>query len=160
MKSIKYFPVMLLAIVLLVGACAPDYEQDELDINLEGTSEADEVEDDTVEILEDHDEETIDDDLDVVVFEFNAEGFNFLKNGEYNPTITVNEGDRVRIVFTNDDGMPHDWVLDEFDASTRILSRGNSETIEFVADQAGTFEYYCSVGSHRAQGMYGQFVVE
>jgi plastocyanin len=29
-----------------------------------------------------------------------------------------------------------------------------------VADKKGTFEYYCSVGQHRALGMKGKLVVE
>ncbi len=71
----------------------------------------------------------------------------------------VKKGDTVRIVFTNSGGT-HDWVIDEFDARTQILEDGDSETIEFVADTAGTFEYYCSVGNHRAMGMVGNLIVE
>lgn len=74
-------------------------------------------------------------------------------------TITVKKGEKVRIVFTNASGK-HDWVLDEFTgARTKVLDAGASETIEFVADKVGTFEYYCSVGQHRAAGMKGVFTV-
>ena len=73
--------------------------------------------------------------------------------------IKVKKGDTVRIVFTNVEGT-HDWVIDEFNAATKQLKAGESETIEFVADKAGTFEYYCSVGSHRAMGMKGNLIVE
>lgn len=71
----------------------------------------------------------------------------------------VKKGDTVKVVLTNTGGM-HDWVLDEFDAKTRQLASGQSETIEFVADQVGTFEYYCSVGNHRQMGMVGNLIVE
>lgn len=71
----------------------------------------------------------------------------------------VNKGDTVRIVFKNAEGK-HDWVIDEFNARTAILDAGEEETIEFVADQTGSFEYYCSVGSHRAQGMKGTLTVK
>ncbi len=75
--------------------------------------------------------------------------------------IKVNLGDTVRIVFNNEGNMPHDLVLDEFEgARTSIINRGEQEIIEFVADRAGEFEYYCSVGSHRAQGMFGVLIVE
>lgn len=75
--------------------------------------------------------------------------------------IHVNEGDTVRIVFSsNDAGMMHDWVLDEFDAQTRELGNGEEETIEFVASAAGEYEYYCSVGNHRQMGMVGTLIVE
>lgn len=54
----------------------------------------------------------------------------------------------------------HDWVVDEFDASTMVVSPGDdTTTVTFVADTAGTFEYYCSVGDHRAQGMIGNLIV-
>ncbi len=73
--------------------------------------------------------------------------------------IKVKQGDKVKIVFTNKEGF-HDWVIDEFSARTKQLAADKSETIEFVANKKGTFEYYCSVGSHRAMGMKGSLVVE
>lgn len=73
--------------------------------------------------------------------------------------IKVNQGDTVRITFVNGGGL-HDWTIDEFNAATSRLQEGQQETIEFVADQAGQFEYYCSVGNHRALGMKGTLVVE
>ena len=72
--------------------------------------------------------------------------------------ITVNEGDTVRIVFQNQEGT-HDWVIDEFNARTEVLSAGETETIEFYANKKGVFEYYCSVGTHRQQGMKGSLTV-
>lgn len=73
--------------------------------------------------------------------------------------IRVNKGDTVIIVFTNSSGT-HDWVIDQFDARAKQLQSGQTETIEFVADKAGTFEYYCSVSNHRAQGMVGKLIVD
>jgi plastocyanin len=73
--------------------------------------------------------------------------------------ITVKKGQTVTINFANGDGM-HDWVLDEFEgARTPVIKTGEKSSITFVADTAGTFEYYCSVGNHRARGMVGTFVV-
>jgi plastocyanin len=73
--------------------------------------------------------------------------------------ITVTEGDTVKIVFNNVDGT-HDWVIDEFDARTETINTGETDEVTFVADQAGTFEYYCSVGNHRELGMVGSLIVE
>lgn len=73
--------------------------------------------------------------------------------------IRVKKGSTVRVTFTNVKGT-HDWVIDEFNARTSQLAEGQSETIEFLADKVGSFEYYCSVGNHRAQGMKGTLVVE
>ncbi len=74
-------------------------------------------------------------------------------------TITVKKGDTVRIVFTNAAGF-HDWVIDEFNARTPQIGAGKTATVEFVASKIGSFEYYCSVGNHRAQGMVGTLVVQ
>lgn len=73
--------------------------------------------------------------------------------------IKVKKGDKVRITFRNAEGF-HDWKLDEFNVATAKLQAATEETVEFVADKSGTFEYYCSVGSHRAMGMVGKLIVE
>lgn len=74
-------------------------------------------------------------------------------------TMVVDRGDTVKITLKNAKGV-HDLKIDEFTgASTRILNAGESETITFVADKSGTFEYYCSVGNHRAMGMVGTLTV-
>ena len=73
--------------------------------------------------------------------------------------IRVQEGDTVTIQFESTDGF-HDWVVDEFDAATEKVRPGTPTSITFVADKAGTYEYYCSVGNHRAQGMVGTLIVE
>ena len=79
---------------------------------------------------------------------------------KFNPAeIRVRKGDTVRIVFKNEGGM-HNWVLDEFNAGTKTLQSGQTDTIEFVANKTGTFEYYCSVGNHRQMGMVGKLIVE
>lgn len=89
----------------------------------------------------------------VKTFNVSATSFSFnLK------TITVNKGDTVKIVVTNSGGQ-HDFVIDEFNKRTPILGSGQSSTIEFVADKTGTFEYYCSVGTHRQMGMKGNLIV-
>ena len=73
-------------------------------------------------------------------------------------TMTVNQGDTVKITVKNKQGT-HDLKIDEFNASTRTLNAGETQTITFVADKIGTFQYYCSVGNHRAQGMVGTLIV-
>lgn len=71
----------------------------------------------------------------------------------------VKKGDKVKIVFTNNEGF-HDLIIDEFKVNTGQIKAGESRTVEFVADKTGTFEYYCSVGQHRANGMVGKLIVE
>ena len=73
--------------------------------------------------------------------------------------ITVQKGDRVKILFKNEGGF-HDLKIDEFNVATKQIKGGETDTIEFTADKSGSFEYYCSVGSHRAMGMKGTLTVE
>jgi nitrosocyanin len=90
-----------------------------------------------------------------VIKEFTVNGSNF----SFTPkTMAVKKGDTVRVTFINESGT-HDWVLDEFNARTQVIGAGKQETVEFVADKAGTFEYYCSVGQHRTMGMKGTLTV-
>ena len=88
--------------------------------------------------------------------EFTLDAFNF---GFSDDELTVNLGDTVVINLTNSDGF-HDWVLDEFAAQTTQIQTGETTSVTFVATERGTFEYYCSVGNHREQGMVGTLVVK
>lgn len=95
-----------------------------------------------------------------VTFTLTGENFRFRMDGEVNPELRVQQGDLVRIEFSSADGF-HDWVNDEFEAATeRVRPEEGMTVVEFVADEAGEFFYYCSVGSHRAQGMEGRLIVE
>ncbi len=91
-----------------------------------------------------------------VVKSFNVTGQNF----SFTPNeIRVKKGDTVKVTFTSNG--THDFVIDEFNARTAVLRTGDApQTIEFVADKTGSFEYYCSVGSHRQMGMVGRLIVE
>jgi len=73
--------------------------------------------------------------------------------------IKVKKGEKVMITFKNTGGF-HDFVIDEFDVRTNQIKDGEEESVEFTADKAGTFEYYCSVGQHRQMGMKGKLIVE
>lgn len=91
-----------------------------------------------------------------MVKEFTVTGKNF----SFAPnTITVNNGDTVKITFKNESGF-HDLKIDEFNAATKQIQAGAQETITFVANKTGSFEYYCSVGTHRQMGMKGTLVVK
>lgn len=81
------------------------------------------------------------------------------KNFSFSPSsFTVRKGDRVRIVFQNTGGT-HDLKIDEFGVATKKIGSGIEDVVEFTASKTGSFEYYCSVGSHRAMGMRGTLVV-
>ena len=95
-------------------------------------------------------------DTNSAVKEFTVEGKNFSMTPN---KLTVNKGDKVKITFKNSDGM-HDFVLDQFNVKTKALNSGEEATVEFTADKAGSFQYYCSVGNHRAMGMFGTLTVK
>ncbi len=101
--------------------------------------------------------ETVVEDMASQTKKFTLDGFEF---GFDQKTITVKKGDIVSLTLTNSGKMPHDWVVDEFDVRTKQIKNGETDSITFVADKTGTFEYYCSVGQHRANGMVGKLVVE
>jgi len=67
-----------------------------------------------------------------------------IQNFQYNPqTINVNFGDRVRINIKNDDGVGHGISLPVFGVNTGV-GPGQTKTIEFVANQRGNPETFCS----------------
>jgi plastocyanin len=86
---------------------------------------------------------------------FDVTGVNFAFSME---EIMVKEGDTVTINFESESGF-HDWVVDEFAAATDQVKPGTPTSVTFTASKKGTFEYYCSVGSHRAAGMVGNLIV-
>ncbi len=89
------------------------------------------------------------------VKEFTVTGANF----SFSPnTISVKKGDTVKITFKNAEGY-HDLRLDDFGVFTKMIVAGAEDTIQFVANRVGSFEYYCSVGSHRQMGMKGTLTV-
>jgi plastocyanin len=90
------------------------------------------------------------------VKEFTLEAGNFY----FKPSeVRVKQGDKVRITI-NSVSMMHDLVIDELNTRTPIVQSGNTGVAEFTADTKGTFEFYCSVGQHRQNGMVGTLIVE
>lgn len=90
------------------------------------------------------------------VQEVTVEGSEF----KFSPaTLTFKKGQTVRLTLKNVGKMPHDWVVDELGVRTKTIPSGDTDTIEFTPEKAGTFEYYCSVGQHRANGMVGTLTV-
>ena len=121
----------------------------------------DEIHEEMADEMDDmHDEmhdEMMDDEDASEVLEITVEGENYA----YNPsTITVKQGQKVRLTFKSTDGF-HDFVIDEIPgAQSERIQTGQETVIEFTPTETGSFAYYCSVGSHRALGMEGTLIVE
>ncbi len=90
-----------------------------------------------------------------VLREFTVTGtpFSFSPN-----TLTVNKGDMVKITFKNANGF-HNLTIDGYGISTPNIQAGEQSVIQFTANKSGSFQYYCSVDSHRDKGMVGTLVV-
>lgn len=90
------------------------------------------------------------------VREFTVVGTSFA----YSPSaIAVNRGDRVKIIFKDNGGF-HDFVIEGLNVASKRINSGQEDAVEFTADKTGSFEYYCSVDSHRAKGMRGTLTVK
>lgn len=73
--------------------------------------------------------------------------------------IKVKKGETVKILFRNTEG-EHDFVIDEFNVQSAKLDENETEEITFIANKTGEFEFYCSIGEHRKNGMFGKLIVE
>jgi nitrite reductase (NO-forming) len=92
----------------------------------------------------------------VVSKEFTVTGANF----SFSPsTLSVNKGDKVKITFKDESGT-HTFNIDGYNVKTPLLAAGQQASVEFTATKTGTFEYYCSVATHRAMGMKGTLTVK
>lgn len=78
---------------------------------------------------------------------------------DYSFTPSVIEADPGRLTITvlNAGKVPHDFVLQMFNAKTETLNAGESGTVTIDVGKAGTYEFVCSF--HVSQGMKGKLVV-
>jgi cytochrome c oxidase subunit 2 len=78
----------------------------------------------------------------------------------YKPNIIkAKKGSKIKITFKSVD-MMHNFNIDELGVKSPTVKSGNTESFEFTASKAGTFEYYCAVGKHRQNGQVGKLIVE
>ena len=73
--------------------------------------------------------------------------------------ITVNEGDTVKLTIESID-VAHGFAINAFGINER-LNPGQTTNIEFVADEKGTFSFFCSVSCGSGHStMRGTLIVE
>ncbi|MEX0896240.1 MAG: cupredoxin domain-containing protein [Patescibacteria group bacterium] len=78
----------------------------------------------------------------------------------YEPAeIRVQQGETVRLELTSSD-MVHNLIIDELDISIPMTNAGETNSVEFTADQPGTYTYFCGVDGHREAGQIGQLIIE
>ena len=78
----------------------------------------------------------------------------------FNPsTVQVNRNDLVKISFTAHD-IPHSLTIDGPYRISKRAAAGQTVTLEFRADQAGTFSFYCNLSQDaKCKEMKGNLVV-
>ena len=54
----------------------------------------------------------------------------------------------------------HNFVIDELGIYSGVIPPGESKTITFMAEEPGEYDFYCSVGNHRENGMEGVLIVK
>lgn len=83
------------------------------------------------------------------------------EHGNLSPSvIRVKKGDVVRLRLTSED-VSHGFRIKEFDVKVYPIKAGKFETVEFVPDLAGTFDFYCNITcSPRHAEVKGQLIVE
>lgn len=75
---------------------------------------------------------------------------------EVNPDLVVPEGAVVQINLVNGDGAVHDIALPDLNArSDKLSGKGASTAIVFRVDEAGEFNYICTLPGHVQAGMIG-----
>lgn len=81
------------------------------------------------------------------------------KQWEFEPSkVNANVGDKVILHIKSVD-VSHGFALPDFGVSQR-LEPGKTETVEFTADKAGEFSFFCNVACGSGhKGMRGQLVV-
>lgn len=85
--------------------------------------------------------------------------FTEIIDGKYKPQfskkqIVVNKGDKVRMKITVTNGT-HDFKIDEFNVYADTKELNKEYVVEFTADKAGEFTYYCTKPGHRQNGQWG-----
>lgn len=82
------------------------------------------------------------------------------KGGFQPRTISVKQGQLVRLRLTSRD-VTHGFYVPDFNIRQVVISPGKFTTVEFVADKAGTFPFYCNILCSMQHGsMNGKLIVE
>jgi uncharacterized cupredoxin-like copper-binding protein len=72
--------------------------------------------------------------------------------------IEAEVGQPIELTITNTGALDHDFEIAELDLNI-LLAPGQRETITFVVDEAGTYEYICNIPGHQDAGMVGELVI-
>jgi plastocyanin len=91
-----------------------------------------------------------------LVREFEIEMSNFVFSKKI---INVGLGDKVRINLINTNGF-HNFVIDELNINSKIITGGEIEHIEFITTKKGEYEFYSSYKDDKMKGMTGKLFIK
>ncbi|MGQ0605144.1 MAG: cupredoxin domain-containing protein [Anaerolineales bacterium] len=78
----------------------------------------------------------------------------------YDPvTLTAQVGQPVSIKFENVGALEHTFLIDELNVKSDKVQPGQTATLTFTPDTAGTYMIYCDVLGHKEAGMVGTLTV-
>jgi len=151
-----FIGIAIAAVVVIGGFLLTRSQKDTIQESIQGTETQSQLPEVSNERI---DEQTAEESSglpveDVNIIEVEGGAYYFKPN-----EIRVKKGEIVRIVFSNAGGS-HDFVIDELDVKTKVTQTGEKAEVEFTANEAGEYEFYCSVMNHRALGMVGTLIVE
>ena len=86
-----------------------------------------------------------------------------IKMSEYTispSVISINAQKDTTFILKNLGFTTHSFVIDELDIYSGVIPPGESKTVNFTAEEPGEYDFYCSVGNHRDNGMEGILIVK
>ena len=102
------------------------------------------------------DEPVTDEPATVEPVNYSVDAFDF---GYSSSSLNAKVGQEVTVTLNNTGTGSHNFVIDALSVNSGVISGGETTTFTFTPDQAGSFEFYCSIGSHKNMGMLGTLVV-
>ncbi len=149
----KLFMSTLLIVIASVALAACTPEPTVTDSAMEGVPSTEEVMENTEELGDEAMEAVV-----ALEVTMDTGEFFFAPN-----TLEVEPGQTVELTLTNSEGeMPHDFVIDELNVQSAEIEMGEETVVTFTVPETAageTYEFYCSVGEHRENGMVGTLVV-
>lgn len=78
----------------------------------------------------------------------------------FNPNeLTAKVGETLKLNIVNEGSLVHDFVIEETGTTSGELSGGESKVIEVTFQQAGEYDFICTVPGHATAGMVGKITV-
>ncbi len=77
------------------------------------------------------------------------------------PNVSANLNQPVRVTAQNSGTVVHNWTVEGMNPQVQATANpGQSATVQFTPNQAGTFRVICTEPGHAELGMVGQLVVQ